>query len=60
MNHFQYRDGTLHAEDVALATIAAEEVGTPFYCYSAATLRRHYRVFREPVEPRSSRWCATR
>ena len=49
MNHFQYRDGTLHAEDVSLALVAAE-VGTPFYCYSAATLRRHYRVFREPVE----------
>ena len=49
MNHFQYRGGTLYAEDVSLALIA-DEVGTPFYCYSAATLRRHYRVFREPVE----------
>ena len=49
MNHFQYRDGTLHAEGVALTEIAAA-VGTPFYCYSAATLARHYRVFREPFE----------
>ncbi len=44
MDHFLYRDGRLHAEDVDLATIAAE-VGTPFYCYSAATLTRHYRLF---------------
>ncbi|MBC8130758.1 MAG: diaminopimelate decarboxylase [Rhizobiaceae bacterium] len=44
MNHFDYRDGVLHAEDVALATIASV-VGTPFYCYSTATLTRHYRVF---------------
>ena len=47
MNHFQYRDGRLHAEDVPVAAIA-EAVGTPFYCYSAATVARHYRVFREP------------
>ncbi|MCO5059375.1 MAG: diaminopimelate decarboxylase [Rhizobiaceae bacterium] len=44
MNHFEYRDGTLHAEDVSVAEIAAA-VGTPFYCYSSATLERHYRVF---------------
>jgi diaminopimelate decarboxylase len=46
MHHFAYRDGVLHAEDVSLARIAAE-VGTPFYCYSTATLVRHYRVFRD-------------
>ncbi len=46
MNHFNYRDGVLHAEDVPLPEIAAA-VGTPFYCYSTATLTRHYRVFRE-------------
>jgi diaminopimelate decarboxylase len=44
MHHFAYRDGVLHAEDVGLAAIA-DEVGTPFYCYSTATLERHYRVF---------------
>ena len=44
MNHFEYRDGILHAEDVAIPDIAAQ-VGTPFYCYSTATLTRHYRVF---------------
>jgi len=43
MDHFQYRDGILHAEDVPLAEIAAA-VGTPFYCYSTATLCRHYRL----------------
>ncbi len=46
MNHFEYRDGVLHAEDVPVPQIAAA-VGTPFYCYSTATLTRHYRVFCE-------------
>jgi diaminopimelate decarboxylase len=44
MHHFAYRDGVLHAEGVNLAALA-EAVGTPFYCYSTATLERHYRVF---------------
>ncbi|MBN9077650.1 MAG: diaminopimelate decarboxylase [Rhizobiales bacterium 65-79] len=44
MNHFHYRDGVLHAEDVPVPAIAAA-VGTPFYCYSTATLTRHYTVF---------------
>jgi len=44
MNHFHYRNGELHCEDVPLACIAAE-VGTPLYVYSTATLMRHYRVF---------------
>jgi diaminopimelate decarboxylase len=48
MNHFQYRDGVLHAEDVPVPQIAAA-VGTPFYCYSTATLTRHYRVFTEAL-----------
>jgi diaminopimelate decarboxylase len=46
MNHFDYRDGVLHAEAVNLSALA-ERVGTPFYCYSTATLERHYRVFTE-------------
>ncbi len=46
MRHFTYRDGVLHAEDVSLAALAGA-VGTPFYGYSAATLRRHVRVFRD-------------
>jgi diaminopimelate decarboxylase len=44
MNHFDYRNGVLYAEAVNLAELAAA-VGTPFYCYSTATLERHYRVF---------------
>jgi len=44
MHHFSYRDGALFAEEVDLARIA-EEVGTPFYCYSTATIERHFRVF---------------
>ena len=44
MHHFHYRNGVLHAEDVDLVKLA-DEVGTPFYCYSTATLTRHYQVF---------------
>ena len=44
MNHFEYRGGVLHAEEVDLAHLA-DAVGTPFYCYSTATLERHYKVF---------------
>lgn len=46
MHHFDYRNGVLFAEDVDLIVLA-ERVGTPFYCYSTATLERHYRVFSE-------------
>lgn len=48
MDHFNYQGGALSAEDVALATIA-DTVGTPFYCYSQATIERHYRVFTEAL-----------
>ncbi len=44
MNYFDYRGGVLHAEAVDLVALAAA-VGTPFYCYSSATIERHYRVF---------------
>jgi len=44
MHHFAYRNGVLHAESVDLIALA-DAVGTPFYCYSTATLERHYRVF---------------
>jgi diaminopimelate decarboxylase len=46
MHHFAYRGGVLHAEGVSLERIA-REVGTPVYCYSTATLERHYRVLAE-------------
>lgn len=48
MDHFIYRNGILHAEDVAITEIAAA-VGTPFYVYSQATLTRHFRVFDEAL-----------
>src|SRR5438067_1220820 len=46
MNHFDYRNGVLHAEAVNLIDLA-DAVGTPFSCYSTSTLERHYRVFTE-------------
>lgn len=48
MDHFLYRNGVLHAEDVAIPEIAAS-VGTPFYVYSTATLQRHFTVFDEAL-----------
>ncbi|SDP47992.1 diaminopimelate decarboxylase [Phyllobacterium sp. YR620] len=44
MNHFEYKDGVLHAEGVSIPDIA-RVVGTPFYCYSTATIERHFKVF---------------
>jgi len=48
MDHFLYQDGQLYVEDVPVADIAAA-VGTPFYCYSTATLLRHFRLFDEAL-----------
>jgi diaminopimelate decarboxylase len=48
MDHFEYRGGVLHCEDVPLTQIAAA-VGTPVYIYSSATMERHARVFRAAV-----------
>jgi len=45
MHPFSYRNGALHAEDVALAAIA-DDVGTPFYCYSSAAIERNFEAFR--------------
>src|SRR3546814_20251094 len=53
MDHFDYRAGVLHGEDVALPDIA-DAIGPPFYCYSTATIRRHLRVFREGLAGVSS------
>jgi diaminopimelate decarboxylase len=49
MHHFQYRGGVLHAEDVNLSSLA-DDVGTPFYVYSTATLQRHYQVMDKAFE----------
>lgn len=48
MDHFLYKNGVLHAEDIPLRQIAAA-VGTPFYCYSTATLTRHFSLFDEAL-----------
>lgn len=56
MHHFTYRQGQLWAEDVPLARIA-QEVGSPVYVYSAATLRRHYRVFADAFADIDARVC---
>ena len=56
MHHFAYRQGVLHAEDVNLADLAAA-VGTPFYCYSTATLERHYRVFADAFSGLDAEIC---
>ncbi len=56
MHHFAYRNGGLHAEAVDIAALAAA-VGTPFYCYSTATLERHYRVFADAFSDVPSLVC---
>jgi diaminopimelate decarboxylase len=56
MHHFHHVNGVLHAEDVDLEHLAAE-VGTPFYCYSSATLERHYRVFADAMRGMDSLVC---
>lgn len=56
MHHFAYKDGHLHAEEVSLKVVA-DEVGTPFYCYSTATLERHYRVYDEAFQGQDHAIC---
>ena len=56
MNHFDYRNGVLHAEAVDLSELA-DAVGTPFYCYSTATLERHYRVFSDAFADQKALVC---
>jgi diaminopimelate decarboxylase len=56
MDHFSYKDGVYHAEDVSLELIA-KEVGTPFYCYSKATLERHFNVFSRHFDDVGAKIC---
>src|SRR4029450_3747348 len=56
MHHFTYRNGVLHAEAVNLIDLA-QAVATPFYCYSTATLRRHYEVFADAFSDVSALIC---
>ncbi|MFV2091614.1 MAG: diaminopimelate decarboxylase [Hyphomicrobiales bacterium] len=54
MHHFAYRGGVLHAEGVDLEKLATD-IGTPFYCYSTATLKRHYDIFTEAFSGQNAR-----
>ena len=56
MHHFSYRNGVLHAEDVDLVSLA-KEVGTPFYCYSTATLERHFKVMNDAFKDTDHLLC---
>src|ERR1700730_3128753 len=56
MHHFAYRAGVLHAEAVDLVDLAGK-VGTPFYCYSVATIERHYQVFTQAFADVSALVC---
>jgi diaminopimelate decarboxylase len=56
MRHFDYRGGVLHAEAVSIPALA-DAVGTPFYCYSTATLERHYRVFTDAFADQKALVC---
>ena len=56
MHHFHYQDGMLHAESVSLPELA-RSVGTPFYCYSAATIRRHFTVFSQALSDMNAMVC---
>src|SRR4029450_12622866 len=56
MHHFIYRNGVLHAEAVNLIDLA-QAVATPFYCYSTATLKRHYEVFADAFSDVSALIC---
>jgi len=56
MDYFNYKNGRLHAEDVALSDIA-EQIGTPFYAYSTATLTRHFNVFADALRGLNALVC---
>ena len=56
MDHFQYRSGEMFAEEVPISRLA-DDVGTPFYCYSTATLKRHYRVFADALNGLDASIC---
>tara|TARA_B100000674_G_scaffold470615_1_gene458574 strand:- start:3165 stop:4436 length:1272 start_codon:yes stop_codon:yes gene_type:complete len=56
MNHFEYINGELYAEGVAIREMA-DKVGTPFFCYSTATLERHYNVYAAAFEGLDATIC---
>jgi diaminopimelate decarboxylase len=56
MHHFAYKNSELYCEDVSITNIA-EDIGTPFYLYSSATLKRHYLAFKSAFEGVNHRIC---
>ena len=56
MTFFSYKNGEMHAEGVALATIATQ-VGTPFYCYSAGALRAAWKEFADGIKGMNAEVC---
>jgi diaminopimelate decarboxylase len=56
MDHFTYKNGVLHAEDVSVEALA-QTLGTPFYCYSTATLARHFRIFSDALKAHDPLIC---
>ena len=56
MDHFTHKNNILHAEDIAVTDIA-KKVGTPFYCYSVATITRHYKIFSSSFDGVDSTVC---
>lgn len=56
MDHFAYKNGLYHAEDVSIADIA-KAIGTPFYCYSSATLEHHYKIFSQAFADIDAKIC---
>ncbi|MCK5165814.1 MAG: diaminopimelate decarboxylase, partial [Rhodospirillaceae bacterium] len=56
MDHFEYKNGHLSAEDVKLGSIA-DEIGTPFYAYSTATLTRHFQIFSDALRGMNALVC---
>ena len=56
MDHFLYKNGLLHAENVSITEIC-EAIDTPFYCYSVATIERHFRVLEAALEGLKATIC---
>ena len=56
MDHFNYKNKTLFAENTSISKIASQ-IGTPFYCYSHATISRHYKVFSEAFKKTPTTVC---
>ena len=56
MDYFEYKNGTLVAEDVKVSKIA-NEIGTPFYCYSATTIEYHFKALKKALAGLNATIC---